>query len=104
MTLSRPPTMRVTFGAAVLLPLPDEADELSDPPQAVRPAASAATAAVAVRMRTVFMGECSFIVDGRIGPAGSPGSGRGGTGAGVRCRRRWTSRSAARTGGGARRG
>src|SRR3954462_14407838 len=56
MTLSRPPTIRVTLGAAELLP-PSEVDELSDPPQAVRPAASAATAAVAVRMRTVFMGE-----------------------------------------------
>src|SRR3954452_23656954 len=72
MTLSRPPTMRVTFGAAELLPPED--DGLSDPPQAVRPAASAATAAVAVRMRTVFMGWSSFVVE--RGGAARRGGGR----------------------------
>src|SRR3954447_10383618 len=64
MTLSRPPPMRVTWGAAELLPPPEE-DELSDPPQAVRPPARAATAAAAVRMRTVFIWESSFVVEWR---------------------------------------
>src|SRR4051794_27666003 len=65
MTLSRPPTMRVTFGAAELLPPPEA---LSEPPQAVSPVARAATAAVAVRTRTVFIRGFSFVVvEGRYG-------------------------------------
>src|SRR5689334_21075478 len=80
MTLSRPPTMRVTFGAAELLP----PEVLSDPPQAVRAAARAATAAVAVRTRTVFIRGFSFVVveGGRSGGLGgrrrASGAGAGG--------------------------
>src|SRR5690242_5685931 len=94
MTLSRPPTMRVTFG---VLPEASSDDEPPEP-QAVRPAASAATAAAAVRTRTDFMGGFSFgAVRGGTarhgeghGPArdgwggAAAGSGAGAGGGGVR--------------------
>src|SRR4051794_20987425 len=76
MTLSRPPTMRVTVS-------PDESDESSDP-HAVRPAARATTAAAVVRVRRDFT-VVDLLSDGGKGvrreqPARGSGPGTGGRG------------------------
>src|SRR3954464_5294167 len=75
MTLSRPPTMRVTVS-------PDPPDESSDP-HAVRPAASAATAATVVRVRRDVTVVVLLSVGGGVQPARGSGPGTGGRGGGA---------------------